>query len=234
MEIGTLAQWAAASATLLAVLVALFKDEILRWWRRPALTVSIALQPPDCHKTKLDYTVQRTALTFSSADCYYLRLWVGNVGKTRAERVQVFAAKLFRRSADGTFKQVESFLPMNLRWSHGQQGLRGPEIFADGISPEMGKHCDLGRVIDPAHHENLGEVLPNAIAGQSILALDLEVAPNTKSHLVPPGVYQLHLRVAAANCAPIKRVLELTITGKWFADQTQMFSDGLGVRVIDQ
>ena len=91
IEIGTLAQWAAASATLLAVLVALFKDEILRWWRKPRLTVSVALQPPDCHKTTLDYTVQRTTLIYGSAECYYLRLWIGNAGQTRAERVQVFA-----------------------------------------------------------------------------------------------------------------------------------------------
>ncbi len=177
MEVGTLAQWAAASATFLAVLVALFKDEILRWWRKPKLTVSITLQPP--------------------------------------------------------FKIVESFLPMNLRWSHGQQGSRAPEIFADGISPEMGKHCDLGRVVDPKHHANLGEELPSAQAGEAVLALDLEVPPNTKSHLIPPGVYQLQLLVAAANCAPVKKVIELTITGKWFADQTQMFSDGLGIKVIN-
>jgi len=179
VEIGTLAQWAAASATFLAVLVALFKDEILRWWRKPKLTVSIVLQPPDCHKTTLDYEVRRTTVVYGSAECYYLRLWVANEGQTRAERVQVFAAKLFRRTADGSFKQVDSFLPMNLRWSHSQQGSRAPEIFADGISPEMGKRCDLGRVVDPHHHANLGEELPGVQPGQAILALDLEVPPNT-------------------------------------------------------
>ena len=159
---------------------------------------------------------------------------LGSVRLAKHVRVQVFAAKLLRRNADGTFKQVESFLPMNLRWSHAQQGSRAPEIFAEGISPEMGKHCDLGRVIDPAHHANLGEELQGLEAGESILALDLEVPPNTKSHLVPPGVYQLQLRVAAANCLPVTKVIELTITGKWFSDQKQMFSDGLGIKVIDQ
>src|SRR5712692_2938378 len=209
IEVGTLAQWAAAGATFLAVLVALFKDEILRSLRRPKLTVSIALQPPDCQKTTLSYTVQRTTLISGSAECFYLRLWIENTGHTRAERVQVFAAKLFRRNADGTFKQLESFLPMNLRWSHGQQG--SPEIFAEGISPGMGKHCDLGRVTDPAHHANLGEELLNVGGDECILALDLEVLPNTKSHLVPPGLYRLQLRVAAANCAPVEKMIELNI-----------------------
>jgi hypothetical protein len=52
------------------------------------------------------------------------------------------------------------------------------------------------------------------------------------SHLIPPGSYQLELRVAAANHAPVTKTIELTITGKWFEDQTQMFSDGLGLKVI--
>src|SRR5258706_14740223 len=117
MEVGTLAQWAAASATFLAVLVALFKDEILRWWRKPKLTVSITLQPP--------------------------------------------------------FKIVESFLPMNLRWSHGQQGSRASEIFADGISPEMGKHYDLGLMVYPKHHSNHVQELLSAQPVKAFLACDL-------------------------------------------------------------
>ena len=38
----------------------------------------------------------------------------------------------------------------------------------------------------------------------------------------------------AANCAPVKKVIELTITGKWFAERNQMFSDGLGISVVSQ
>ncbi len=233
MEIGTVGQWAAAAITFLAVLVALFKDELLRWWRRPKLAVSIPMRPPDCQKTTLNYTVQHPTLLHASADCYYLRLWIENMGKTRAERVQVFAAKLLRKNSDRSFMQVEDFFPMNLRWTHGQPGSLAPVIFADGISSEMGMHCDLGHLIDPAHYADLGQTLPAVVAGQTILALDLEVAPNTKSHLIPPGVYQLYLRIAAANCKPITRVIELNITGRWFADQDHMFSDGIGIRVVD-
>jgi len=232
IEIGTLAQWAGATATFLAVLVALFKGEVLRYFRKPRLTVSIALASPDCHKTVMSYAVQKTAPTYGSADCYYLRVWVKNLGKTRAERVQVFAARLSGRTADGSFKDIDAFLPMNLRWAHGQQGSGGPEIFAEGISPLMGKHCDLGHVVDPASRKDIGEDLPGVSPSETILALDLEIQPNTRSHLIPPGVYRLELRVAGANCAPVTETLELTITGKWFADQSRMFTDGLGVRVV--
>ena len=230
IDIGTLAQWAGATATFLAVLVALFKDEFLRWRRKPKLRLSVSLAPPNCHKTTITYMIQKPTPTSRAADCYYLRLWVENAGKTRAERVQVFVAKLSRRSADGSFKDVDQFLPMNLRWSHA--GSRAPEIFTDGISPEMGRHCDLGRVVDPSLRKEVGDDLPSIAANDTVLGLDLEIKPNTLSHLVPIGVYHLTLRVAAANCPPRTHVLELTLTGKWFDDESRMFTDGLGLRLL--
>lgn len=233
METGTLAQWAGATVTLLAVLVALFKDEFLRWCRKPELHVSMVLASPDCHKTTLTYVAQKPAVTCIAAECYYLRIWVENVGRTRAEQVQVFATKLCRRNADGSFKEVEHFLPMNLRWAHGQQGTHEPEIFADGISPKMGKHCDLGRVVDPKYRKDVEDDLPTLATEDTVLALNLEIQPSTLSHLVPPGIYRLELRVAAANCPPVSHTLEITITGKWFSEQARMFSDGLGIRAIN-
>jgi hypothetical protein len=229
IAIGTLAQWVGAGVTFLAVLVALFKDEFLRWWRKPKLTVSAALAPPECHKTIIIYGLPQDR---RRASCYYLRIWVENKGRTRAEGVQVFVSKLHRRNDDGSFKEVEAFLPMNLLWAHGQQKAGGPEIFADGISPEMGKHCDLGHVVDPKFRREIPYDLPGIAADETILALDLEVKPATLSHLIPPGAYRLDLRVAAANCAPVTKRIELTMTGRWFEDQSQMFSDGLSLKVI--
>jgi len=229
ITIGTLAQWVGAGVTFLAVLVALFKDEFFRWWRKPKLTVSAALAPPECHKTTIFYGPPQDR---RRASCYYLRIWVKNNGRTRAESVQVFVSKLRRRNADGSFKEVEAFLPMNLLWAHGQQKAGGPEIFADGISPEMGKHCDLGHVVDPKFRKEIPYDLPGVAADETILALDLEVKAANSGFLVPPGTYQLELRVAAANCAPVTNTIELTITGRWSDDQTQMFSNGLGLKVI--
>jgi hypothetical protein len=228
---GSAAQWFAALATFSAVLVALFKDEFLRFRRRPKLEPSIKLASPDCHKTHLNYQLIPTSI-FGRTECYYLRLWIENRGKTRAEKVQVFAAKLSRKNADGSFAIVEDFLPMNLRWAHAETAPNGVEIFADGISPQMGKHCDLGHIVNPAARVIVGEDLPTVPTGKTLLALDLEVRPNTMSHLIPPGTYQLELRVAGANCSPVKRIIEITLTGEWFDDQNRMFSEGLGIRTL--
>jgi hypothetical protein len=234
MDVGNLAQWVGASVTFLAVLVALFKDEIIKWRRRPIFDISTTLQPPHCHMTILRYMAQQTAPTYTEAQCYYFRLWVENRGKTRADRVQVFVAKLFRRAADGTFKEYTNFLPMNLRWSHVQAPGGGPEIYAEGISPQMGKHCDIGHIIDPANRAECGEDLPGVLPMSTLFALDLEVYPNTLSHLLAPGTYRLVLRVAAGNSLPMTKILELTVTGKWFDNERQMFQDGIGLRVVTE
>ena len=229
---GNAAQWVAAIATLLAVIVALFKEDIIRRFRRPILRISIKPGPPDCHKTWITYQTQGTALTLVRTHRYYLRLWLKNEGAVRAEKVQVFAEKLWRRAADGSFNDVESFLPMNLRWSHSRTP-DSPEIFADGISPRMGKHCDLGHITHPKRAAELNEWLSDVPHDKTILALDLEVAPNTQSHLLPPGVYRLDLRIAAANSKPVETTLEITLTGEWHDRESTMLTDGIGVRLVN-
>ncbi len=211
------ATWTGAIATFIAVLVALFKEDIGKFWRCPNLDVRVKLEAPDCHKIPLQVINQSTGELLRTINSYYLRLWVFNSGRVRADRVQVFASKLLRQHADGEFKKEQSFLPMNLKWSHSQLSSKGPEIFAEGISPDMGKHCDLGHIKE---------------AETTKLELDLEVLPNTGSHILNPGKYRLDIKIAAANFKPITRTIEINLTGAWFDDEARMFSDGLGLKVI--
>jgi hypothetical protein len=222
------ATWVSAIATLLAVLVALFKEEITRLWRRPGLDAAIRLSAPDCHKTEMIFSNPRTGEVIARGDCYYFRIWVENKGNLRANRVQVFAAKLLRQHADGSFKEEKQFLPMNLKWSHSQIK---PEIFAEGISPSMGKHCDLGHILDPELRNKMQQSV-DADEDETLFELDLEVAPNTLSHILRPGLYRLELKIAAANAKPISRTLEINLTGKWYGDENRMFSDGIGLKEV--
>jgi len=218
------AAWAGVTVTFLAVLVALFKEELQRIWRKPELKALIRSTAPDCHKTEMTFTNPRTGEVIARVPCYYLRIWIENRGNQRAEQVQVFASRLWRKRADGTFGEERQFLPMNLLWSY----IGRP--FLDGLSPEMGQHCDVGHVLQPGNALTDGETLPAVPKGQAVLALDLEMKPFTKSHLVPPGEYQLELKIAASNCKPVSKKLDLNITGEWFDDEAKMFEDGLGMR----
>jgi len=229
---GTVGQWAAAGGTLCAVVVALFKDEYLRARRRPRLRVTAELKLPHCHKTFLGpYEVQRTTLTTTSAPCYYLRLWIANRGKSRAENVQVFVASVLQRAADGTFVALSSFLPMNLRWSHGRPD-GSTEVFAEGIAPGMGKHCDLLEIVHPDNRAELNRDLPESPKDLVIGAVQVEVFPNTRTHLLTPGVYRLNLLAAAANARPMDTTVELTISGQWLDDEARMFVEGLGLKTV--
>jgi hypothetical protein len=225
-------QWLSVGGTWAAVLVALFKNEIIGWWRRPKLELTAGLEPPHCHIMPIHREIQLTAPTIIYSTCYYLRLWIENSGKTRAEKAQVFMSKVLEKGEDGKFKEKTDFIPVNLLWSHGQTVAGGREVFAEGISPKMGKHCDLGHVINPEQRKYFGEDLPAFALKSTIFGLALEVCPSTLSHLLIPGTYQFELRIAAANCSPVVKKLELTVTGNWYDDPQTMCRKGIHLRVI--
>jgi hypothetical protein len=223
---GNVAQIAGAIATVVAIIVALFKEDITKWFRRPSLEISIKTGPPDCNKSPVRYEIQTpTGTRRVETERYYLRLWVENKGRLRADKVQVFAARLWKRAGDGSFIQVESYLPMNLKWAHSQ------ETFADGISPKMGKHCDLGHITRPSSRAELGEFVPGLPDDKTVLLLNLEFLPFTMTHILRPGYYRLELQLGAANCEPREVTVEIDLRGDWYDDEVKMFSDGLGLKV---
>ncbi len=90
---GNVSSWVAALVMSLVALVALFKEEIVKRWRRPILDLSLRVTPPDCYKTESRYLRPgpgdnvpiRGFGKWHVANCYYFRLWVDNHGKTRAD-----------------------------------------------------------------------------------------------------------------------------------------------------
>jgi hypothetical protein len=216
--------WSAITA-LLALLVALFKEEIQAWWRKPILTVRATLAPPDCHRTTM--SIVSGGAVIGQLPCYYLRLWVENTGRTTATDVQVFLFQLSRRNDEGHFKPQHNFLPMNLKWAHSGDAL------AKGLSRGMGRHCDLGHIVHPNSASTVGYTLTGGIAGQTVLCLDLEVHPATMTHLWPPGDYRLDFRVAAANTTPVEQSLTLKLSGQWFDDEAEMFVKGVELRLLN-
>lgn len=221
------AQWLGAIGTILAVGVALFKDEWLRWLRRPRLAVTIKPEPPNCVQVLAVVFDTTTRQRLWSGQTYWIRIWVENHGIGRAEQVQVFASKLFKEGANGKFAPVDGFEPMNLRWSNPSDPIK-PEIFASGLSRGFGKHCDLCSVSDPANPTDVVQ----GYQGQCVGTLQLEVPPSGDRNRLPPGKYVVEVRVGAANAKPVTVLVELNIKGAWSPDRATMFREHLGVRVI--
>jgi hypothetical protein len=222
---GNVAQWAGAIGTLLAVCIALFRDLLYKKFYHPELVCTIKLAPPDSIKTLSIYK-PAPIVAPKQIEGYHFRLWVSNEGNVRAEKIQVFAEKITRKLPDGTFTPVDNFLPMNFVWANTH------EVFAEGIAPSMGKHCDLCHIADPSALVDLGENLNDVSAGKTILALDLEVKPFTNNHLLPPGTYNLTLKIAGANSLPKSYTLEITITGDWYDKEAKMFTDGIRIKIL--
>jgi hypothetical protein len=116
---------------------------------------------------------------------------------------------------------------MNLKWANVGR------IYLSNIAPEMGKHCDVGHIVDPQRRHFLHKDAPKlALTNQETsLAFDLTVAPNHKGHIIGPGDYQLDILVAAENGRPIKQTITISLKGTWDADETNMLRDGVGVSI---
>lgn len=217
----TKAEWWSAIGTVSAVAVALFGETIWAWLRRPKLDLSISVQRPDCVRTKFtDTTTGRIV-----ADCYYFRVLVGNRGKRRAEDVEVYAERL-EREEGGKFAAIVEFPPMDLVWSHVGKPLQS-------ISPGLRKHCDLGYI---ALHEPVtpDELLDQMFDPTVSFCFTLEVKPNQGGWSIGVGTYRLHLALAAANVAKVqRRVLEIKFGGQWMEDETEMFEQGIQIRVVE-
>lgn len=238
MDLGNLAQWAGATATFAAVCVALFKDGVVRWLRMPKLTASIKTEPPDCVKTMLTVMGNvpiapqgpqgiigyNTALITS--ECYYIRLWVENTGKTTANRVQVFATSLLKKTGS-SFKPVAGYLPMNLKWADSH------EIYAEGLNAKMGRHCDIGHILNPTMRQKFpGEEPPDLQTIRTLLSLDVEAMTYRYNHIIEEGIYQLTLKIAGANCTPVPVTIQIEISGDWFSDEKTMLTNGVSVKIV--
>jgi len=226
MAPSTLAQWFGAVGTIAAVIVALFKDPILAWKRRPSLDVTCS--------TEIPWTVKMPSTAWQGrfagggvwkGDRYFVRIKVENFGKTRAEKVQVSASKLAKRGADNKFMDIPTILPLNLRWSNSPPG----EVITilDGISSKMSAFCDVIALWNPENpYQRRPEGTPENV---TVGHLQLEVDPPTDTHLLPPATYRLTIRIAAANVEPIDRIIEFTHTGTWTQHDVSMRRDCLGV-----
>jgi hypothetical protein len=220
----TLAQWFGAVGTIAAVVVALFKDSLLAWKRRPRLNATCTKETPYTSRTPIVVHDGKGAVLWTG-DCYYVRAQVENSGKTRAEKVQVYASKLAKLGADQKFADMPTFIPLNAKWSNSPPG--GVSAILDGISPKMGAFFDLVGLCDPANpHQGRP---PGTPPNTTVAELQLEVAPLTGSNLLPPATYRLTLRIAAANVEPIERVFEFTHTGTWLQNDADMRRDCLGI-----
>lgn len=222
--------WIAAIGTILLAILAVFQDKIRSWLTRPELQLQVSSGPPFAHKSVWVYPywpIPRGAEAQAQYfPCYFFRLKILNRGNTVARQVEVFAASVRRRRVDGRLETVARFTPMNLMWAHEHK------VYLPLLSPKMSKFCDLAHIIAPSYRHKLEHDLPGVPADNCVLAIDLEVEPKMKGHLLEAGSYQMTILVAAENASPAEYVVEFTFAGQWHDEEEGMFETGFGMRVV--
>jgi hypothetical protein len=222
MAPSTAAQWFGAVATFLAVIVALFKDSIREWRRKPKLIVTCENSPPCTVRTPL-FVHDLDGNLLWTGGSYWVRVKVENKGRTRAEKVQVSLSKLYYKpGVAGDFSEDERHhFPLNLMWSH----IHTPIL--DGISPDMVALCDIIALSDPANP--LRPQLPNTPSNATVGQLQLEVKLPVEFDSLRPGSWKLTLRIGAANAKPIDKTLLFSHTGEWRQNDVDMRRECLRV-----
>ncbi len=220
-------QWWAVFVALLAVFVALllgvagiFQDSLKRKIWKPNLEVEFRLNPPDSHKIA-DHNDSTGEFMYN---VYSLRARVKNTGNYQLEDVEAMAIELTKKEPNGQFKNVENFLPLNLVWAH----TRGKEITKPKIQPKMFKFLDFGHI---SQVKDVNTRYSSISAhGNTLLVLEVEVAPYTGSHLVLPGEYRIKLVFAANNLSPINKIYSLIIADKWTEDEKEMLENYIFIK----
>lgn len=212
---------ALAGVTLLLAVIAVFQDRIRGLFWCPRLLVGTTGKPPDCHMLKAK---QESPKGIESVDCCYLRIRVRNAGHVTAQQVEVYVAEIQQRQPNRSYKTLQDHPSNKLVWSYSD-----PRISTlSSLHPGIELYCDLGHIVNP-RQKYPRQLDPNETE------LDLDVAWRSTSpeqHTLSRGEYRLHLLVAAANIKPVKRVLELDLTGPWYDDEDTMLSKGVTIRLL--
>lgn len=218
-------EWLTAIGTVGAVIVALilavWGEEIKTLFVRPKLSLKAHVRRPDSERTR-----RQNKLTGEDAGtAYFFRLAILNRGNTAAHDVQVFLASV-RRAKEDSMEKVSEFTPMNLNWAY-----RGNATLP-ALLPRMPPvYCDLAHVDQPIKY-GVRELFTEQHLDGAKLELDVEFPPNTLGHVLEGGTYHFHLILAAANCAPRHFTLEVVFSGKWFVDEEKMLEVGFKMRAV--
>lgn len=201
--------WVGIIVAILIGLAGIF--EAKNWIFKPKLCISIDLTPPDCHMVPLT----RKGTDEVIDNVYYLRFRIdNNDGIREARDVQVMATELYKFS-DREYKKVDSFLPLNLVWSHMHEMAMENRMTMKTIPAGVFRHCDLGYLTHNSWKDQLLNLYHLGKQANVILKMDTIVEPNTGSHIVFPGKYRLTVHISASNAKPLRKVFQIEIKDIW-------------------
>lgn len=211
-------QWVATFIALLLGLAGIFQERIRKLFYRPKARISMELQPPDCLKIPMRNQGQFVCCSF------YFRFRFENTGNYQMEDVEAIVIGISKKEANGEYKTVGGFLPLNLVWAYDHK------VTMPKIQPQLFKHLDFGSIVKSEHAnlQNYGITDTPEI----VFLLSLNVKPNHGPHILLPGDYQVTIKYAANNMSPVSNKYHLVITDKWADDEQAMLQRNISIKEV--
>ena len=213
--------WSAASAigTVLAVIVALFKEEIVRIYKRAELLIETADKLQFFEELENTTSVETNRSVPQVASKYALRVPVKNIGKIAARscEIELEAVEIKENGSPNfvPYKLKESCLLWNDINSNANVTIKSTGT----------KHFTLFEIVNPASNLQDGDSLSNENNG---VKQSINVPPTINIGniaIIPKSTNSIYLILFCINCENSKCVrlqLEIDLNHKWEPRYTEM------------
>ena len=198
--------WQAISAvgTLLAVIVALLKKEILGIWWRPKFKSNFIRKDP--YVTYNDFNGQA-----GSSTAYCVHIEIENSGNKAAKDCIGSLEEIYSKK-NGGYEKIEAYIPMILRWVREDFG---PTV----ISPGQKKYLDVGYIQEKNKDNQERHFFQFFFKGYSDF------------FRFASGNYRLKIIVYSENTRSKEVWLEINWSGNWVAKYKDMLEKELLVTI---
>jgi len=207
MPLGTWGQWVGGLAAAAAVVLALFRDYIRAWWRRPRLQIDFENRGPFCRNPTIVETGKRG---------YWIRVKVTNDGGSVAKGC---IGKLMQMR-DANRCPLPLFDAMALRWVDAlPKHLLVTAITGKGVGVMVGQeaiHEIYNPVMDLTPHDSTFLNIVNTEQGTDEFRVNAaDPRPRGVFFTYRRGEYFLSLRILSENADPISKEYRLVWEGDY-------------------
>jgi len=201
--------------------IAIFRDWIISWLKKPKLKISISPESPYIHSVPFSRKTEGGEFFY---DSYYFHFKIENRGNFQIESANVIVSELSQRNEEGQYDINRDFLPLNLIWSH--IGVITMPI----IYQKTHRYCDFGYIIksEYASLTRFGITQTSEV----IFQLATHVAPNTGSHILKPGDYRIKIVVSGKNIKTQTKTYNLIFRDAWTDDEEEMLTQNITIEEL--
>ena len=203
-------------------IIALYQEQLKRWFLAPKLRIDFQLNAPYCSKTpfyitffKKDREGNEVVDKHISTEAYYFRVGIINDGYTQAKFCEVVMSEL-QGYEDNQWKGVEYFQQVNLKWDRGKPQEDALQYANINPSP-IRILSDIGHI----HKQGIKEEDTKKFHLDFLYGIGgyhpKELSPNKK--------YRLKIAVISENAEFVSRQFEFFWTGVWKDKPEEMFKE---------